>query len=112
MLFEPDSVVVVSKRAGSPPIPEGYEEVLIDRTTVFGNNEHRETRGKSIAAHKQYVKKKMKRGGYLKKKITLLAERVVRGERIALICWCHPKPCHGDNYKLIIDNLVEEMKSE
>ena len=112
MLFEPDDVIVVSKRAGAAPIPEGYTEILIDRTTVYGNNEHRDTRNRSIAAHRTYVNKKMKRSGYLRKQLRLLAERIHKGEKIALVCWCKPKPCHGDNYKTVLDNLVKELKSE
>jgi len=27
--------------------------------------------------------------------IKALADRVVRGHRLRLLCWCHPKPCHA-----------------
>jgi len=110
MLFEPDDIIVVSKRAGAAPIPEGYTHILIDRTTMFGNNEHRDTRGRSIAAHRDYVNRKMKRKCYLRKQLNLLALRVLKGEKIALVCWCSPDDCHGNNYKIVLDNRVKELR--
>jgi Domain of unknown function (DUF4326) len=36
-----------------------------------------------------------------------LAERVKTGERIVCMCWCWPKPCHGN---LIIDEIKQRLK--
>lgn len=36
-----------------------------------------------------------------------LAERVKTGERIVCMCWCWPKPCHGN---LIIDEIKRQLE--
>jgi hypothetical protein len=36
-----------------------------------------------------------------------LAERVKAGERIVCMCWCWPKPCHGN---LIIDETKRRFE--
>jgi hypothetical protein len=37
----------------------------------------------------------------------VLAERVKTGERIVCMCWCWPKPCHGD---LTIDEIKRRLE--
>jgi hypothetical protein len=37
----------------------------------------------------------------------VLAERVKNGERIVCMCWCWPKPCHGN---LIINEIKRRLE--
>ena len=37
-----------------------------------------------------------------------LAEKHNRGEDIVLICWCKPKPCHGDILAKAIEWLAKQ----
>ena len=42
------------------------------------------------------------RSKYAMKFVRELADRVDRGERLALQCWCKPKDCHGDVVRELI----------
>lgn len=112
MLFEPPELIVVSKRAGSPPTPEGYTEILIDRTTSLGNTCFESTRTKSIASHKKWLDKKMTGHNVVRTQMRHIAQRIVNGEKIALVCWCKPKSCHGDNYVKVIKALVKQIRKK
>ncbi len=99
MLFELSPIELGSKRAGAPPIPEGYTEVLIDRETYLGNPCFGEpTRNKSIAKHRQWFKD-LDHDHRIKKELRSIARRIKKKkEKICLICWCFPKRCHGEVY--------------
>jgi len=79
-------------------------DVLIDRTTIWGNPySHQEgtlakykvtSRKKAIAKYRQYIlnnKELMSRLDELKDKV--------------LGCWCSPKSCHGDILVDLCDNI-------
>jgi len=38
--------------------------------------------------------------------ILRLAKKVAAGERLALLCWCKPKNCHGDIVQEAVDRLA------
>lgn len=99
------SVRVVSKRKGGAG-PESSETVIdIDRSNpVLGNRhvlrDHRNPldRAAVIAAHRADYESDRAAGGPMFRAIQEIARRVAGGERIALACWCAPRPCHGDTY--------------
>lgn len=62
-------------------------DVLIDRTTIFGNPYFEGTRKENIANFKIYFDKNEKLQAEIEK---------WRGKRLG--CWCKPKACHGDVY--------------
>lgn len=109
MLFEPclkDSVILASQRAGAREIPEDFTAVNIDRTTWLGNPfSHESDRRVSIKRHREWFKQ-LNPDHRIKKELRRLIRRIKKGEKIALTCWCSPKPCHGKVYvEYITDRL-------
>lgn len=101
MLFEPslkDNIIVASKRAGAKEIPEGFTPVLIDRTTWLGNPFGGHGREQSLKMHKDWFEG-LDSHHRIKLELRRLVRRIKKGEKIALVCWCSPKPCHGKVYQ-------------
>lgn len=99
MLFELESLIVSSKRHGAAPIPKDYTQILIDRETPLGNKCFADSRGLSIQKHKRWLKNQVKQKTKVYRILKRIAKRLSQGEKIALVCWCSPEPCHGDNLK-------------
>jgi hypothetical protein len=101
------SIRVVSKRRERGAIVPTPDETVIDcdrSNPVLGNRhylrDHNDeaARAKVIAAHKRDFDADLARNGPISKAIDDLAARVLDGERVALRCWCAPRPCHCDTY--------------
>jgi hypothetical protein len=45
--------------------------------------------------------------GPMTKEIETLANRVIAGDRIILMCWCHPYPCHAHLIVEAIEIIVK-----
>lgn len=84
-----------------------YTVVRIDRKTALGNpfymaNENqRDYVCDQFEAHMKHKLKEPK--GYFFLELKEIYQRVKAGEDIVLTCWCHPKRCHGDSIKNLID---------
>ena len=92
----PPPVIVVHKRA---PVPEGYMPVYIGRPSPLGNpfiiGKHG-TRAEVIELFSFHLTEAMCGPTEENTVLWCLAERVRKGQRLALQCWCAPKACHGD----------------
>jgi Domain of unknown function (DUF4326) len=103
-----------NKRAGAAAKPMPGETVIdIDRTNpVLGNpyvlKDHRDDarRTEVISLYKDKYDADIARRGPMAIATEKLAERVREGEHLILMCWCHPKPCHGDLIKSQIERLL------
>lgn len=88
--------------------------VRIDRKAALGNpfymsNENqRDYVCDQFEAHMNYKLKDIK--GYFFLEIKEIYKRVKAGENIVLTCWCHPKRCHGDSIKAVIDKQLAKGK--
>lgn len=105
------SIRVVSHRAGSKVTPEKDETVIyIDRSNALLGNPYMTgrdgDRDYSIERHDQMVDKVP----VFRRLFNEWADRVIKGERIALSCWCKPKSCHGDNYVRRVEEIIRERK--
>ena len=80
-------VEVVSKRSGSKYV---YQEgdVLIDRTTDYGNPFHLYSESRRVSVIERF------REYVVKHPETI--ERLRKENPVRLVCWCKPLPCHGD----------------
>jgi Domain of unknown function (DUF4326) len=92
-----------NKRSGAPGKP-GPGEIAIDvdrRNPVLGNpfvlHEHRDAvaRAAVIERYRAKYDADVADGGPMSEATAALAERVRNGERLVLMCWRQPKPCHG-----------------
>ena len=62
------------------------------------------TRDEAIERYKDWIKQKIKdRDPAVLHEITAIINKAEKTD-INLVCWCHPKPCHGHILKKIIDN--------
>lgn len=107
------TVRVVNKRKGGTQ-PGGDEVVIaIDRSNRTLGNAHflkdvndDDARRKVIELNARDLAADEKASGPMSKALQEIAGRVHAGERIALMCWCAPKPCHGDTYAKRITTLI------
>jgi hypothetical protein len=106
------AIYVVNKK-----YPEGYDSrsgvvVYIGRPSIFGNPYQGGTREEQIAFYRGYWLDSMgKHGGFRRAAENLLD--IARTRDVYLVCWCAPKPCHGDIIKRWIEErLREEAKGE
>lgn len=109
MLYQPERIIVVSKRAGASAWPKGYIEVLVDRETPLGNRCKGSNRTESVNKHKRWLDKQCETKTPTYKILKKLARRLHMGERIALVCWCSPLSCHADNIK---NKILEILRKE
>ena len=103
-MCKPGYVRLGNKRAGAPGKPwAGETAVDIDRRNpVFGNpfvlHDHRDAsaRAEVIERYRAKFEDDLRAGGLMAAATVALAERVRKVERLVLMCWCWPKPCHGN----------------
>lgn len=102
--FRRRGVDIVSRRAGGRAAAAGWSVVDVDRSNpVLGNRhvlrDHRDAneRARVIAAYKADLDADMARNGPMARAVADLAARVREGEKLALRCWCAPRPCHAEH---------------
>lgn len=109
------SIRTVSKRwSGTHPDPD---EMLIeiDRSNpVLGNRHYMKEKSLSerdrvIAAHQADLEADVAAGGPISRELEHMAHRVAAGDHLAIVCWCAPAPCHGDNYVRWVYRRVAEI---
>lgn len=91
-------------------VPADHREQYIGRGTPFGNvatvgGRRPISRTAQVAAFRVWAIEKLQDPEHeFTQAMRILKDRHNRGEKIALVCSCHPKACHGD----IIVELIEE----
>lgn len=91
---------VVVGHVNDAPLP-GYTDVLIDRTTAFGNEFRLSKYSRTTAILKFSAKAEAQldiRCDF-RKRVKALRDRYLAGEKIRFLCHCAPKPCHGNWYR-------------
>lgn len=104
------SVRLGNKRTGAAAKPVSGETVIdIDRANpILGNpfvlKNHRDDaqRAEVIRLYKDKYEADIAGRGAMAIATEKLAARVRAGEKLILMCWCSPKPCHGN---LIVDEI-------
>jgi hypothetical protein len=104
-------IKVVNKRTHTPTSRDYY----IGRPSALGNPFTHlsistraqikvETREEAIEKYKEWIKVKIKEQD--PDIINELSQIIKKAENggVNLVCWCHPKPCHGHILKKILDN--------
>ena len=106
---------VVNMRNGYIP-----NTIKIDRTTSYGNPfpEKDSDRNTCIALFKKELYKCLREKNNTEHfKYNVMIEFLIamalthnNNETIHLACWCAPKSCHGDVYKVLIIGLAKKIK--
>lgn len=90
-------------------------DVLIDRTTIFGNPFKVWQWGREgcIAKFREYFYDRIERDPEWKVKVLAIREKGKDGV-VRIGCHCAPLPCHGDVYKDYLDSYewLEKIKKE
>ena len=109
------NIRTVSKRHWGTQAEPGETVIAIDRSNPVLGNRHVLYKPKDIhertsviAAYEKDLDADFERGGVMYQAVVKIAERVQRGEHVALECWCAPLPCHGDS--IIRGSLQETEK--
>jgi len=93
-----------NKRSAAPGKP-GFGETAVDidrRNPVLGNpyvlhdNRDAAARADVIERYRAKYEADIRCDGPMAAATATLAQRVRKGERLVLMCWCWPKPCHGN----------------
>lgn len=102
---------LLSKRSGSP-LPSSDEITIdVDRSNPVLGNPHI-LKNPNDSMERDLVINKFKRdfiadcknGGPMLLECERIAGLLTSGKRVALLCWCSPKPCHGD---IILEKIRE-----
>lgn len=104
------TILVVKK---SDTVPQGYTPVYIGRGSAFGNpfvmqdpsDNERDRVCEAFRSHLRQAWQAARQGheSAMVTGIIKLAQRVNRGEKLALQCFCAPKRCHGHTIKTAIE---------
>lgn len=110
-----ESIIVRSKRKYAKPVPPGYTQVSVDRSNpILGNpfelknaNDPVE-RAKVIADYEAWMTPRLATPA-VSQALEQLAQRAAGGEKLAFMCWCDPKPCHGYFLQRVVNDRVQEL---
>lgn len=100
-----------NKRKGAAAKPRHDETVVdIDRSNpilgnpfILRNHTDNVRRAEVIRLYKEKFEADLAQRGPMTIATEHLAARVRNGEKLILMCWCSPRPCHGD---LILDQIT------
>lgn len=85
----------------------GYLGVYVGRGSPLGNPFRMRGEGDRELVCQQYlewiISKSQERGSPQRKEIKRLRRISRRGFRIRLECFCHPRQCHADTIKMLIE---------
>lgn len=99
-------IIVHNSRTCTVP---SNQKTYIGRPTVLGNPfvlKSENMRGEVIKKYDAWLRDKIQDSDSPEYKfMSMLVQRYKSGDTINLVCWCSPKPCHGD----VIKQIVEEM---
>jgi hypothetical protein len=107
---------VSATSAPAPGKPRRRRDTAVDidrRSPVLGNpfvlHDHRDaaTRAEVIERYRAKFEDDLQAGGPMAAATAALAERIRKGEHLVLMCWCWPKPCHGN---LIIAEINRRLR--
>jgi hypothetical protein len=106
-------IKVFSLRNGSIPVPDGWVKIRVDRSSPLGNPFEigkDGTRAEVIAKFERYLADSILKevGEMTEDEMKMLVhllwiqEESRKGD-VALMCWCKPLDCHGDEIKKLIE---------
>ena len=98
--------VYIGRGAGGVVTEGGYgmygNPVAIGKQCPVCGKMHRDG-GSTLPCYRKYLWARMQEKGELYWGMKRLAEAHKAGQKVVLICWCKPKPCHGDVLKGAIE---------
>ena len=111
-----NSIIVCSLRKNADQPPVGYSLLRVDRRNPILGNTHEMVknnlveRNRVISNFRKDLDIDRKKNGKMWHEIEKVADRVASGEKIALQCWCSPKPCHADIIKSAVIFVLKQRR--
>lgn len=108
-----DRIIVHNRHHG--PVPEGFEHVYVGRPSPLGNPFKvgpEFAQGEAMKAYLPWLREQCGKDTPAKREILRLAEQILQGHQIALVCSCAPKPCHAEHIKTAVvayANLMSQV---
>ena len=98
---------IVGKIGDAPK--EGYTDIVVDRSTFFGNDFRLSKYGRygAISRFEAKAEQLMQIKGEFRKRVLALKARVDAGENLRFLCHCHPSPCHARWYAGICTGRIK-----
>ena len=110
-----ESIIVRSKRKYANPVPPGYVQVSIDRSNpILGNPFELKNandsvaRAQVIADYEAWLTPRLDTP-VVAQALEQLAQRAANGEKLAFMCWCDPKPCHGHFLQRLVNDRTQYL---
>jgi hypothetical protein len=101
-------ITILNKHHGHQP---GDRNIYIGRGSPLGNPfriSADSPRDSTIARYETYLKERIAADDpTIINALNNIAERAQNGD-VGLICFCSPRPCHGDVIKRIVETAIEE----
>jgi len=97
-------IYVVNKRAF------GGEGIYVGRPSVLGNPfpmKGEADRDRVIVKYRVWLWQKVRERGQVFAELMRIRKLAEQGE-VRLICWCSPKPCHGDVIRRCVEWMIRE----
>lgn len=92
------NIKVVSKRNLNPEL--GWSDVYVGRPSALGNPfmmKNESERSLVISQYRKWLWAEINNeSSKARAELFKLASRVKSGEKVRVVCWCNPLPCHGD----------------
>lgn len=84
------------------------QAIYIGRPSILGNpfTVMDYGHGNAITVFRKWLWKQMQSDTEQLRELKRLAELHKNGHDLTLVCWCKPKPCHGDVVKSAIEYLA------
>lgn len=79
---------------GRGRVPAGMEGANLGNPFKVGEGY---AQGEAARAYLDYLRGECRKQSQVYRKIRELAKRLADGEHLVLVCWCSPKPCHGEH---------------
>lgn len=106
------NIKVVSKRGGLSP-ELGWTDWYVGRPSVLGNPFTVKTeteRSVRIAQYRKWLWEQIQLDTDVLYELIAIARQLVQGQKVRLICWCAPNPCHADVIMSAVKWIIESRK--
>jgi len=108
-----DNLILANKYKISPD--PNYQDIYIGRPSALGNPfamKSESDRPKVIEQYRQWLWQQIQLKGEVYKELIKIAMLVASGKKVRLVCFCSPKPCHGDIIIKAVEWLIGSIKYE
>ena len=83
--------------------------INIDRPNLLANPFKYESLKTNLELFSEHVKRDFMVRGPISRECLRIAQLLISGQNVSLLCWCKPAPCHGDIIADYVQKLVNML---